>query len=914
MAYGTVKWFNADKGYGFIAVDDGRDIFVHSTAIRTDGYRVLEEGQRVVFEITQDDRGTQAETVRVLLDTGAISGQAETLPRLDGLYRADDGDFSRFLRFSSFNRVSLATTTRDANAEDVARWLSPEHAFSGQGIYALSGHQVSFTAASPQGRIAYTGLLSSDGSAISLSLPFESVYSFTRTGIASAASPSQAPIPSYSAAYAAHSTDATVNPISPAEDSATPSGFVAHFLAMWEPAISALVAADHGDARASAALNRYLGEWEDSTDWAALATVLARIKAGDRYDPNLVAGLDRVDTIIVTRALDALAGKVSVSPVLGPAIKFGTMLCDLVFAAAHDDATQAEDARGNLRIAAANGHPILAAVLTRILDGDRNPDLVSGVPDPFERDVVKTVLHYIPLAEAEEPGKPRGASPRAVYQLGVQLGKQGDVSGARDAFTRALESGDPDVAPGAALDLGLACQLLGDLNGARSAYQWAIDCGDADAAPLAARDLGLMLKQAGDTEEAVSLYRQAIASGHPEAAPTAANNLGMLLEDLGDVDGAVAAYRYAVQSRHPAASASAAYQLGFLLFGRGDMSGARAMFQVAAESGDEDEGPPAAKALGDVLASQGDADAARRAYRQAIDSCHRDAAPWGWLGLGALLGRGGDGAGQLDAFRQAIASGHHDAAPRAAALLGMALQEQGDVRGAMNAFHIAADSGHPEAGPAGAYQLGKELREQGDLRGAYSALKQAMDSGNPDAAPHAAKEMAVLLSRQGDFPGACTACQVAIDSGDADAAPRAAVILGILLTERGDLPGARNAYQYALSSGHQQAASQARAHLSELGGLKFGRSLTHGKSLVDVSYLIRDSSRRITRYAFKQCIALCITAKAARAAAGRPMKRIRGHNWPICARATTMVELTLMRTKSAAIGSAPGSGGLPAFG
>src|SRR5215472_1552354 len=57
MAQGTVKWFNADKGYGFIAVDGGRDVFVHFSAIQADGYRTLEEGQRVEFEITQSDRG-----------------------------------------------------------------------------------------------------------------------------------------------------------------------------------------------------------------------------------------------------------------------------------------------------------------------------------------------------------------------------------------------------------------------------------------------------------------------------------------------------------------------------------------------------------------------------------------------------------------------------------------------------------------------------------------------------------------------------------------------------------------------------------------------------------------------------------------------------------------------------------------
>ena len=66
MAQGTVKWFNADKGYGFIAVNGGRDVFVHFSAIQMDGYRSLEEGQRVEFEVTQGDRGPQAEAVRAV--------------------------------------------------------------------------------------------------------------------------------------------------------------------------------------------------------------------------------------------------------------------------------------------------------------------------------------------------------------------------------------------------------------------------------------------------------------------------------------------------------------------------------------------------------------------------------------------------------------------------------------------------------------------------------------------------------------------------------------------------------------------------------------------------------------------------------------------------------------------------------
>ncbi|MFF3664966.1 cold-shock protein [Microtetraspora malaysiensis] len=67
MAQGTVKWFNADKGYGFIAVDGGKDVFVHYSAIVMDGYKALEQGQRVEFDITQGQKGPQAEAVRTVL-------------------------------------------------------------------------------------------------------------------------------------------------------------------------------------------------------------------------------------------------------------------------------------------------------------------------------------------------------------------------------------------------------------------------------------------------------------------------------------------------------------------------------------------------------------------------------------------------------------------------------------------------------------------------------------------------------------------------------------------------------------------------------------------------------------------------------------------------------------------------------
>jgi cold shock protein len=66
MAQGTVKWFNGDKGYGFIAVEGGPDVFVHFSAITGGGYRSLDEGQKVEFDITQGQKGPQAENVRVI--------------------------------------------------------------------------------------------------------------------------------------------------------------------------------------------------------------------------------------------------------------------------------------------------------------------------------------------------------------------------------------------------------------------------------------------------------------------------------------------------------------------------------------------------------------------------------------------------------------------------------------------------------------------------------------------------------------------------------------------------------------------------------------------------------------------------------------------------------------------------------
>jgi len=63
---GTVKWFNGTKGYGFISQEDGEDVFVHFRSIVGDGFKTLEEGQKVEFTVTQGEKGLQAEDVRVV--------------------------------------------------------------------------------------------------------------------------------------------------------------------------------------------------------------------------------------------------------------------------------------------------------------------------------------------------------------------------------------------------------------------------------------------------------------------------------------------------------------------------------------------------------------------------------------------------------------------------------------------------------------------------------------------------------------------------------------------------------------------------------------------------------------------------------------------------------------------------------
>ena len=66
MMNGTVKWFNADKGFGFITGEDGTDVFAHFSQINIDGFKTLEEGQKVRFNVAQGQKGPQAENIELV--------------------------------------------------------------------------------------------------------------------------------------------------------------------------------------------------------------------------------------------------------------------------------------------------------------------------------------------------------------------------------------------------------------------------------------------------------------------------------------------------------------------------------------------------------------------------------------------------------------------------------------------------------------------------------------------------------------------------------------------------------------------------------------------------------------------------------------------------------------------------------
>jgi len=182
------------------------------------------------------------------------------------------------------------------------------------------------------------------------------------------------------------------------ELAAAPSAPPYRYLAAWDPVIAALLAARAGSREAADALSSELASYDDSADWAALAAALRRMHQGDT-SPSLVAGLDRIDAAVAARALDALAGQVSIPADLWPTIPIRWILGTIVAVARGNTAVEQETRQSLDHLAA--DHAALAGALGQILDGDRDPSLATSLTYPADQAIVATVLQHLP-ARAEE--------------------------------------------------------------------------------------------------------------------------------------------------------------------------------------------------------------------------------------------------------------------------------------------------------------------------------------------------------------------------------------------------------------------------------------------------------------------------------------------------------------------------------
>lgn len=169
----------------------------------------------------------------------------------------------------------------------------------------------------------------------------------------------------------------------------------APFLAMFDPAIAALVAAGRGVIQADAALDYYYLRETPPAEWAEFAHVFRLIRSGER-DPELADGLPPAHAAIARRALDALANRVAIPTELWPAIPLGNLLFALVASKLGDSQFTRQAREDLISLAEDPRRGKLVQVLEQILAGDHRPALIDELTDPTERAIVITVITHMP--------------------------------------------------------------------------------------------------------------------------------------------------------------------------------------------------------------------------------------------------------------------------------------------------------------------------------------------------------------------------------------------------------------------------------------------------------------------------------------------------------------------------------------
>ena len=220
--------------------------------------------------------------------------------------------------------------------------------------------------------------------------------------------------------------------------------FLTANLAAWDPVIAALLA-DQANTQAAAVLDGEFGSLHRSADWAALVGVLRRLRAGES-GPDLLVGLDEIDVAIASRALDALAGRVTVPTTLWPAMPHRWLLGEVVAAALGE--TDVESAQEGIQALAEDpNRAALADALGAILSGERDPGLAAGLRDATDIAVVATVLSHIDTIEREgrmdEERITALPDTQAVAALQLVLERQGlaaDPATLRDSQTHLIEA------------------------------------------------------------------------------------------------------------------------------------------------------------------------------------------------------------------------------------------------------------------------------------------------------------------------------------------------------------------------------------------------------------------------------------------------------------------------------------------